>query len=43
MAACVFYGDGAIGMKNKLVVLLLTAGLLASGVAAYAHHSFGST
>src|SRR5882724_7068800 len=43
MAACVFYGDGATGMKNKLAVLLLTPGLLASGAAAYAHHSFGST
>ena len=30
-------------MKNKLVALLVTAGLLASGAAAYAHHSFGST
>ena len=30
-------------MKNKLAVLLLTPGLLASGAAAYAHHSFGST
>jgi hypothetical protein len=30
-------------MKNKLFVLLVTAGVMVSGATAYAHHSFGAT
>ena len=30
-------------MNSKLLVVLINTGVLASGVMAYAHHSFGAT